>query len=628
MLAIVSDLHFQHTSNDVLRWHEDGEVHTLEVDLNVTGDAIRRICSVIDENARRRRSKDIEVVLAGDVFELHRTPLWFFTATHVRPTQSDLGPDDREKNPLCDLTHRVLDAVEADCADCWPVWHRFVDEGRFEHYDEARGVPVHVERVRVHYLPGNHDRLANAWPSVRRRVRQLLRVHGDGEPFPHTVDRPFDDDGAGYGVRVRHGHEYDDWNFGRPVAKGKALSASEEDYLAPSLGDYLTVDVATRLATGFRARYGKELRESGPAGEAMRRLYVAITEFDDVRPFSLLMHYLSREFGHDDARTFETLRPLLRDIASAASVDPFFQKEAMRFGLPPVAIAAIQHALKTAPLGLLAGGIEAATKITGHPEALELGGSQPPAEIACYEPGLAEGDFDTVIAGHTHLPDQVPLPTPARKKRIERRTREEGLFFIDSGTWRTSIRKGANHCFGRVRACTIVLAYDESERSRPGKEREGRRFETWTGHLASGSVGPKKSVLGKLAPPAQRLLFQALHVERVDEGDTRDGAELRLAVGVDGEARPLQLDGVKNGKTIALDFVAPVPLWPSLDGELWFYGHEEDLGAFPIDPDDLLPWALRPLARESAKFREGDGSMELVDRGTKLRLSWRVEAIS
>ncbi|MBI3184119.1 MAG: hypothetical protein HYZ28_18455 [Myxococcales bacterium] len=611
MLAVVSDLHFQHTASDVVTFVSGGEVHRLIVERNVSADALSLLCAMIHEAAERRAAREVEIVLAGDVFELLRTPLWFHGDPAVRPTSAP-GPD-APGNPLRDRVHQVLALIEEECRDCWPVWARFVREGRYVHRDRARQLCAGTQ-VRVQFVPGNHDRLASAWPSVRARVRQLLCAEGSPEEhFPHVIDLPLGPGGRGYGVRIRHGHEYDAWNFGSPVVNGAALQATEDDYLRPSLGDYLTADVATRLATGFRARYARELRRDDARGAAMRRLYTALTEFDDVRPFSLLLAYLSRQFGKGDEETFETLRPLLRDVVAAASRDPFFRREARRLKLPYAALGAVSRVLESAPLALLRACAELGARLTGHAETLDLGGSAPPAEVARLEPGLSDGRFETVIAGHTHFPDQVPLP------EREGPDRDAGRFFVDSGTWRTSVRAGVGGCFGRVRTCTLVLAYDDAERRSSPHGPEGRRFETWTGHLASRGLGPRIDRLGPLPEPDQKLVLLAADVGRVDERR----AELRLSIGVDGEGRDLAFDGVRAGESIDLTAVEPLPLFPRLDGELWLHGCEEDLG-HPMDPDDLLPWALRPLPRDGGRFRVGEGEVK-VTGPVGLRLRYRIE---
>jgi len=271
-------------------------------------------------------------------------------------------------------------------------------------------------------------------------------------------------------------------------------------------------------------------------------------------------------------------------------------------------------ALKSVPFEVL----RTLMGLSGTASQFTLDSEVPPAEMAKFEPVLADGSVETVIAGHTHLPDQVPLPGD---KSAEERA--EGRFFLDSGTWRTTIRKGAGGCFGRVRAFTMVFAYDLAERGvamgSPGSV-EGRRFETWTGHLASGTLGPTVMVLGRVAEPRQWLRLTSLEAVKVD----RDwgGAELLVHVGVDMEERTLQRGGVKPGDVIDLSGNPPVPLYPELDGELWLHGEEVD----HLTPNDPLPWALRPLARgDGRRFREGPGEVRVSDPSVELVLRYEVK---
>jgi hypothetical protein len=277
--------------------------------------------------------------------------------------------------------------------------------------------------------------------------------------------------------------------------------------------------------------------------------------------------------------------------------------------------------MKTVPFEIL----DAAVGLSGSAATITLDAEVPPAEIARLEPGLEEGRIDTVIAGHTHLPDQVPLPGP-REARAER-TREEGRFFLDSGTWRTTIRTGAAGCFGRVRAFTMVFAYDHEERAadpHPSAPGEGRRFESWTGHMASGSIGPSLRAVGPLRPARQALRLLSLQARRVER--ELDGAELSLHVGVDGEERALSPRGVREGAEIDLRHADPIPLHLELDGELWLHGRELDVGAAALDPDDPLPWGLLPLPRQGDGFQEGPGTLRVADQISELVLCYEISA--
>lgn len=621
VIAVVSDLHFQHTSHDALRFVQDGAVQALEVHRNVTPEAFHRFFAQIHALTEQRRTTQVELVFAGDIFELHRTPLWFFDPSGVRPSDPDPG-EDREDNPLRTLVHRILDHVVMDNAGCWPAIARFVRTGRYMYQGQERSLDGRIQ-VRAHYLPGNHDRLANGWPSTRQRVRSLLAIDAPdpGAPFPHRLDFPYDDQGLGYGVRIRHGHEYDAWNFPSDVRRGQALELEDAAYLRPSLGDYLTCDVATRMATCFRALYGRALRRDGARALALRRLFVALTEFDDVRPFSLLLRYMAREFGDSDRETFEALRPVIRDAIDAAERHPFVVSEARRLQVSSLKRYLAGWAMQVVPFEIL----DAVVGLSGSAATVTLDAEVAPAEIARLEPGLEEGRIDTVIAGHTHLPDQVPLPGP-REARAER-TREEGRFFLDSGTWRTTIRTGAAGCFGRVRAFTMVFAYDHAERAadpHASTAGEGRRFESWTGHMASGSIGPSLRAVGTLRPSRQVLRLTSIELPRVER--ELDGAELSLHLGVDGEERMLRPRGVRRGAAIDLRPLDPIPLHPELDGELWLHGRELDVGAAALDPDDPLPWGLVPLPRQGDAFREGPGMLKVSDRITEMVLCYEIAA--
>ncbi|MSP60948.1 MAG: hypothetical protein EXR72_11505 [Myxococcales bacterium] len=628
MLVIISDLHLQHIALDVLRYSVGDEVRETGVRRNVTAGALQLLFSEILENTARRGARTVELVLAGDILELLRTPLWFSGGDiEVRPTlpwrpgeaAGALGPDD-DGNPLRERVHRILDGIENDNEQFFAVLERFVTRRAWTAHGAEQSLGDGVEVV-AHYLPGNHDRLANGWPSVRRRVRGLLAMAPSEEPFPHTIDRP---KASGYGVRIRHGHEYDRSNLAADVAGGAGLHATEEEYLLPCLGDYVTLDVVGRISAAFRARYAASLRAPGADGEHIRSLYTALTEFDDVRPAALLASYLANRFGRG-ANSFELLRPVLRDVYQAAAFDPFLRGELRRLDAEQL-ISPFNRGV----IGVALRDLSAETLEKQVPRLLALDTSSgSPAETARFEEGLADGSIDLVIAGHTHSPDQVPLPGAAGRRGEP--------FFIDSGTWRSQVRSGVGGAFAHIRSYTMVLCFHETERRETD---DHRRFETWTGHLAAGEAdavdaragyfGPYDEPRGTLAPARQRLRFLSCHVQRIDEGGSSGGAELRLRCGVDGAALHFDHDGVRDDQRLELD--RAVDLHPELDGELWAWGFEEDGGGLFIDPDDPLPWAVRYLPRDGAGFAIGKGELYLRARGdgslgASLVLAYEVFAI-
>jgi len=611
MLVVISDLHFQHVSSDAIRYARDGVVREAGVRRNVTPGAIQMLLADVHARAKRAMSAHVELVFAGDIFELLRTPLWFCGgALDVRPTASDMGPDS-PWNPLCAKVHQVIDAIVEDNKGVWPILARFVREGVLERKGQVMSLDPGTT-VLVHFLPGNHDRLVNAWPSVRRRVREILSMPPSEHPFPHTVERPKD---TGYRVKIRHGHEYDRWNIGVPVPFGKPIDLTDEQYLAPSSGDYVSVEIVARLCVGFRALHGKALRANDERGARMRDFYNALVEFDDVRPPSLLLKYLETRLGSMHSELFELLRPVLLDIYLAALASPFFQDmahrmEVLKFFREPV-VTVIREALHSLSATTLEGLVQ-------RLRAMDTSGdTERGAAMASREVGVMEGLYDIVVAGHTHHPDQVPLPSPAGSNRE--------VFFLDSGTWRSTIRVGIGDSFGRMRAYTMVTCYSDEECQ---KMTDGRRFETWTGHLAGERFGPYEMDIGPLAPVRSRFVMHAIRFEKVDEGDTHDGAEVFLSWGVDGESQTFERSGVHNGSHTFLD-KPPIDLHANLDGEFWVFGREIDLGSRSIlDADDVFPWSVQYLKRDAdGEFVHGKGEV-ILHRANDTHLVLEYEVIA
>jgi hypothetical protein len=437
----------------------------------------------------------------------------------------------------------------------------------------------------------------------------------DDSPFPVVLD--FTSRGiADYRVRVRHGHEYDRHNFAHSTKDKAALDRRWQDYLAPVFGDYVTIDVATRLALAFRARHAVEMRLAGTTAEIqkarrLRQLYRDLTEFDDVRPASLLIDYLVRHMDALSASTFRHLKPVLRDVVESARDSQAFNRLAK--GHVP---ALLKKLLPGLVKNLTPRAIEDVIRLAtgGRSE-----GHKSPAPTAQQEfARQPRGPFDLVVAGHTHYAEQTSLP-PGNENHPR--------FFLNSGTWRTMIPYGVDG-FGRLRAYTIVFCYNEAERN--NADADGRRFETWTGHLSAGNIGPYDERVSSPTPegPPRQVRFQGLQVDSI-KGDRVGRAELRVQFGVDDQPLKLSQDGVRNGDLIPID-KPPVTVDPALDGDVWFHGYEKDLGETGLNPHDLLPWGLDRLPRgDDGNVLAGDYALRIEGLNrSKLELRYRVEPVA
>ncbi len=590
MIVVVSDLHLQDTRLDGLRRREGEQVLLTEVRRNVTAPALTLLGAQIADNARRCGAKEVDVVFAGDIFELHRTPLWFLREGGLRPT-SPRSP------ALRDAVLAILDAVAEENADFFAM-ARSIVRGEPGSY---RGVKHDFGGVtlRGHYMPGNHDRLVNLWPETRARARALLGIAGaggdDGAPFPHVFER---DRAAGYGVRVRHGHEYDRQNFA--VVFDPKHPPPDATYDEPVFGDYVTVDLATRVALAFRAFHARELRAAGPEGDRLRRIYTAILEFDDVRPPTTVVRYLAEALGAGDAATFDLLRPVLVDAFETARASAYFAEKAGELGFAKYFDGPV-GAIVDAAIRKLSG--QTLARIVQAMDRLE-GDGNGPAVGASAEPGLLEGTIDLVVAGHTHEPAHVGL-------RGRNGATSGAAYYLDSGTWRTRIDAGEAGAFGRLRAYTMICCYRDDELRRG----ESRRFESWTGHLRSEEYGPVVD-RPEAEPPHARatLRFVECAVERVPDGASDEGAKLVLTLGVDAAGAQVTLEGVHDGDRLPLR-IAPMEADPALDGEVWCAGVEQHEGWF-VHHESPVPWAVGFVPRDAPRgafvpgrylLRAGDG---------------------
>jgi UDP-2,3-diacylglucosamine pyrophosphatase LpxH len=592
MIVVISDLHLQHTRHDSIRHFEAGSVVETRIVRNVGAGALRLLLSEIAENVARTGATSVELVLAGDIFEIHRTPRWFLGGRGYRPVLHP--PDEALERIVC----KILDDIALDNREFFDVLGELVDQGTFSRHGSSATVGAPIT---VHYLPGNHDRLVDCFDSTRRRVRELLKVRSGypSEPFPHQLLR---DRTTGYGVLIRHGHEYDETNFALPFDPRDPPAAST--YAGPAFGDYVTVDIATRLAVAFRAYYALKLRDPGAEGKTYRRIYAALTEFDDVRPPALLVQYLNDCVGN----ALEILRPVLRDVFEAARADSFFIQETRRLGFSKYFEGPLAELIEAALENLSA---EAIAKVLGAFTKLRGASESAPAAFARHEHALSSGRVQLVVAGHTHEPAHVSIPAADRGTG----------YFLDSGTWRTRIDAGEGGTFGRLRAYTSVVCYHDSER----KGDELRSFETWTGHLLSDGYGMAEKRRARAdAEPSRKVRLKSCTIHHVDEGETFDGAELELHFGVDAAEYVLRVDGVKDDTVIAIE--QELEAFPALDGEVWCWGLEKDWGNSFLDRDDPLPWAVDFLERDAKSgFAAGTRKLFVSDnRGSAITVEYEV----
>ncbi len=457
MLVFISDLHFS-----------DCTAGVQSVPAQACLGALRDIAGY----ARDARSEVIELVFLGDVFDLIRTTGWFGVPMAERPWGGrDAAAIERHANGLFDriqdVNRRAFELLGSDL--------------------RTVGFDRPVRRV---YVPGNHDRLCNQFPSLRRRVADVLRVeHDPGQPFSNRYWN------ADYRVLARHGHEWDDWNSEVGWSVGETTPLSEpswETYMRVPIGDVVACEFASKLSV----RVYQALQEVLPDDEALALAWQFKT-VDDVRPMSAVLNYLLCQIHH--YRRQRKAAPVLRAIKSGIArvleeleevpllKDRLKTRGWMNPGTP-------EFSLKV--LLIL-------RRLLGMENVLRVGGWLSPwfpgdnlASAALSElrrnPCFADCGTDAayVLYGHTHDPDQLPLDVTATQRPRA---------YLNTGTLRPVYQQALGRpSFVSTKAITFTLFYHpEKDPGSQARETGYTTFETWTGALLEKPVTP-----GEASPPA------------------------------------------------------------------------------------------------------------------------------
>src|SRR5689334_20647697 len=101
MIAVISDLHFEEEASDII----SGDGKQVIFRRNLEPKAYRSFISHMADEVRRRHAETFELVIAGDLFDLNRTTLWFDDDLRPYVSLDNVSPQ-LEKKIL-----KILDAV-------------------------------------------------------------------------------------------------------------------------------------------------------------------------------------------------------------------------------------------------------------------------------------------------------------------------------------------------------------------------------------------------------------------------------------------------------------------------------------------------------------------------------------
>jgi UDP-2,3-diacylglucosamine pyrophosphatase LpxH len=446
MLVVLSDLHFEEEASNHIPG--SGSQPSIVFKRNLPAPPYRLLVEQLAAEAVRNEARKLEFVLAGDIFDLHRSGLWF------RDNEQDVHPyvNNRQISPELEaFTLRVLDGIvnEEHVKDVLPIFRRLANGRYLDSSDKEQPFPVPVE---LHYIPGNHDRLANASPAIRQTVRKALGLADHGAAFPNAL--PFEEERA----LVRHGHEYDYANFSVSLHHEETIPIHlpVHYYQDPAFGDMVTVEIASQLPNLFRQYHGDD---NILADQTLRTLYLRLLEFDDLRPLTAIFNYFIYADGQtiDKETAWKAIVPIVVELLEQIHDDPYLLYWLERFDQPwrLDLIDAVQAVLAAKPWRWASRIIplEVAEKTANI--ALKSTGKRPSTEqYAARESSIISGQYRYIIAGHTHTPRISLIANDHQGER----------YYVDTGTWRNRVLSTFDYQhFGRLKSLNYMVAYGPNE---------------------------------------------------------------------------------------------------------------------------------------------------------------------
>jgi hypothetical protein len=402
----------------------------------------------------------VDVIMLGDILDVLRSTKWLKedgqTIT-VRPW--DNSQEDVFVGKVRSITQDIIEHNATSLAVL-----RKLKDGKTMTIPQAAGdggtddetwrtktegqVPVDVH---LHYLVGNHDWFYHLpgpeYDGIRQLVVDALDLDNPPDhPFPHdlteseVLSRVFEE----HKVFARHGDIYDSYNF-------------EGDRNRSSLGDAVVVELIDQFALRVREQLGHQLSKACLDG---------LREIDNLRPTYILPAWLA---GLLDQTVPETA--LQKEVWSIWDelVNRFFRTAFVRQHHSAIYLLDNVTKLRLA-FSLFHGKMSRTLAwMTLRWPALSarlFGGGGPSYRNAYQENAIRQGKACSVVYGHTHVYELVPL------------SRDQ--IYINSGTWRPyheldHIDPEAED-FARYELMTYLAFFKENERN-------GRAYQVWNGVL-------------------------------------------------------------------------------------------------------------------------------------------------
>ncbi len=381
MLIVISDLHFS-----------DGTSSR-----NVSHRAFSHFFEHI-KRGLKDENKEIIVVFAGDTFDLLRSDYWMTVKDDEKPWSNDKPYQQHLKNILNNTISANNNSLEI-----------------IRQAQNLFNVPV-----RMHIIPGNHDKMLVEIDGYKDILNEHLGNISITDGLYENKD---------YCVGIRHGHEYDAYNF--------------EDGGIP-IGDVNTVELFVKLPFLIKKQF-PELDDELRCVEDIRPQWRTFDYLGATYPEGEINHCIEEATGETIDRFLEI--PYVKKwMAKHDTANPFDDADKIQYVLQ-----FFRH--------LPSSWAERFLKVFAR---LEIGDHH-------YEDMAEKEKTLYTVYGHTHTENISFLGiAPEGQHR----------YYINSGTWRERIEASNSGIFSRYKTLTYVIFYTREER-----HTEFPSFELWNGAL-------------------------------------------------------------------------------------------------------------------------------------------------
>lgn len=444
MLVVLSDLHFSEA--------ESSQIKSQRFNRNLPPEKFIAYFKEVNTFAKANQIQKVDIVLAGDILEISRSGIWLEGENRPYTDNDVIDSGSSIEKTILKIVYAI--AQEERVAETLEI---------FKNIQEFFEMPVEL-----HFILGNHDRLVNATPAIRKAVREMFALDGNDSLIDHhlimedKVGQPF--------CLVRHGHEYDPTNFSLNVYQMDTIPTvfPESVYGKACLGDITTVEFGVSLSWLFIKEYGKDAIQQD---KTLMAIYQRLMEFDDVRPASAWLSFLFSTPGVDKKRTWELMKPCFTKIINKLSRHKQFNKtlvESAAMGKIPRIM--LKGLLKS---GLFNQGIpywmiRILMKLASKSIKLESQVDLVKREALIQD---ADSGCKCVISGHTHFSEVTLISADNQDQR----------YYINTGTWRNVIPATRDYsAFGKLRALTKVIVFYPEEKITERQE------VAWSFHHLSG----------------------------------------------------------------------------------------------------------------------------------------------